>query len=217
MVLRISAAIAALAALVSCGPLNEGNVSRGFLAVVQSKIAGDAPAGPVAPPITRAQADANPGAFMLVTAYGGASVASLVVASTNGNRQTWISADSVTVTTENGIIVATRGFPRDLIAAEVSGVVQALVNSGGTATRVHETINDLDQISTELLQCSIVLDGREVITVLEKASQTSRFKETCTGETVAFTNTYWITDQGRMIRSSQAVAPETGFLLVERP
>ena len=84
MVLRISAAISALAALVSCGPLNEGNVSRGFLAVVQSKIAGDAPAGPVAPPITRAQADANPGAFMLVTAYGGASVASLVLASPSG-------------------------------------------------------------------------------------------------------------------------------------
>ena len=217
MGLRISAAVAALAALVSCGPLNEGNVSKGFLAVVQSKLSGAPDATPPAPPLTRAQADANPGAFMLVSAYGGASLASMVIASTNGNRQTWISADSVTVTTDNGIIVATRGFPRDLIAAEVGSVVQALVSSGGTATRVHETINDLDQISTEVLQCSIVLDGRETITVVEKSSLTSRFKESCRGESVAFTNTYWITDQGRMIRSSQAVAPDTGFLVLDRP
>ena len=123
----------------------------------------------------------------------------------------------MTVTLENGIIVATRGFPRDLIAANVAGVAQAIAAGGGNATRTHETINDLDQISTELLQCSIVFDGSETIAILGKNSQTRRFKETCRGESVAFANTYWINGAGAMIRSSQAVAPDTGFLQLDRP
>lgn len=210
------AALTALA-LTGCGPLNEGNVSRGFLAIVKSRMNGTGAAATPAPPaMTRAQADANPGAFLLVTAYGGASVASLVKASSNGPRDTWISADSVTVTLENGIIVATRGFPRDLIAADVRGVRQAIAAGRGTASRVHETITDLDQISTELLQCSIVSDGTETIAILGKNSQTTRVRESCRGETLAFTNTYWVDAAGGILRSTQAVSPVTGFLQLDR-
>ena len=220
--MRLKSALAAalgLAALTACGPLNEGNVGKGALAVIQQRLAGApaATAAPAAAPLTRAQADANPGKFLLVTAYGGASVVSVVPVSSNGNRDTWISADNVTVTLENGIVVATRGLPRDLIAARVDGVRSALSAGGGAAQRVHETLDDLDQISTELLQCSIVFDAAETVTILQKAIPTRRFKETCQGQRTAFSNTYWIASGNRLVKTSQAVAPETGFLLIEWP
>ncbi len=208
---------AALALLTACGPLYDNSAAKGFLGVVQQRFGGGEPAQPAAPVLTRAQADANPGAFMLVTAYGGNSVASLVVASTNGNRVTWLSADNVAVTLENGIIAATRGFPRDLIAAEVSGVRAAIAAGGGNAQRIHETITDLDQISQEVLQCSIALTGSETVEILGKSTPTRRFDESCQGENTAFSNTYWVAAGGAIIKSNQAVSPGTGFLVLERP
>lgn len=208
---------AASLGMAACGPLNEGNVSKGFLAVVQAKLSGQgANGGPPPIPVTREQVDANPGAVILVTAYGGNSIASLVRGGANGNRVTWISADNVSITLDQGIIVATRGFPRDLMAAEVTGLKQALAAGGGSARRVHETISDLDQISAELLQCSIVFDGTETLVTLGKSSATRRYKETCAGESTAFTNTYWLDGAGGILRSSQAVAPATGFLQIDR-
>ncbi len=209
--------VAALAVLSACGPLNENSAAKGFLGVVKARLGGAAATGPAQPPLSRAQADANPGAFLLVTAYGGNSVASLVMGGTNGNRVTWLSADNVTVTLENGIIVATRGFPRDLIAAQVTGIREALAAGGGNGSRVHETLDGLDQISTELLQCSIVLDGAENVEILGKVTPTRKFTESCRGETLAFSNTYWLSTGGAIIKSSQAVSPGTGFLQLERP
>ena len=214
MTTRTLAALA-LAGLAACGPLNDGSAARGFLAVMQARLSGESGAPP-APPITRAQADANPGAYLLVTAYGGASSSAMVPAGQNGNRITWISADNVTITVENGLIVATRGFPRDLMAAELRGVRQAIAAGRGTATRTHETLSDLDQISTELLQCSIVSDGTETIAILGKSAVTRKVRESCTGERVAFTNTYWLDGAGGILRSQQAVAPLTGFLQLDR-
>lgn len=209
--------IAALALLPACGNLYEGSAAKGFLSVVQQRIGGGGPAQPAAPVLTRAQVDANPGAFLIVTAYGGNSVASLVAAGANGDRVTWLSADNVTVTLQNGIIVATRGFPRDLMAAQVTGVRQALAAGGGNGSRIHETLDDLDQVSQELLQCSIVLEGSETVQILGKSTATRRFEESCVGENTAFSNTYWIDSGGAIIKSNQAVSPATGFLQLERP
>lgn len=212
--------VAAAALLAGCGPLNENSAAKGFLAVAKARLSGDAAAAAGAAPapvLTRAQADAAPGQFLLVTAYGGASVAAMVPVSTNGIRATWLSADNVTVTTENGVIVATRGFPRDLMAADIRGVREAIAAGGGSAVRAHETLSDIDQISQQVLQCSIARAGGELVQILGKSFQTQRIDETCEGESVAFTNTYWLGADGAIRKSRQAVAPGTGFLVLERP
>ena len=206
-------------AVTACGPLNENNVGKGALQAVSGMLPGRADPAPAtaAPVVTRAQLDAQPGTVMVVTAYGGASVASMVPAAMNSNRVTWVSADNVSITTDNGMIVATRGFPRDLMAAEVIESRRALAAGGGTSRRIHETLTGNDQISTELLQCSIAPAGAETITIVQKAYATRRFTETCKGESIAFTNTYWLGSDGQIVRSLQAVSPETGILQLDRP
>ena len=52
---------------------------------------------------------------------GQSTEAALVRAGTNGTRVTWRGADQVSITLENGLLVATRGFAQDLRAANVSG------------------------------------------------------------------------------------------------
>ena len=210
--------LAAFLGATACGPLNEGSAAKGFLGALRQTVAGKTAAPQVkTPPLTQAQVDANPGAYILVTAYGGNSVASLVKAGTNGSRETWLSADGVSITLDDGIMVATRGLPRDLIAARVTGLESALAAGSGSATRVHEILTDLDQISTELLQCSIARKGPETVEILGNPTTLTRVEEACKGKNLVFTNTYWLNGVGAIKRSSQVVSPATGFLQIEVP
>lgn len=208
----------AVVALVGCGSLNEQSPAAGVAQMVKTRLdARKGTAAPAAPVLTRAAVDANPGAFLLMSPAGGGAPASMVTAGTNGNRVTWISADQVTVTLEFGLLVATRGFAQDLMAADISQVIQALVTSGGTAQRTVEFLDGLDQISTQLLQCSIASGGMETLTILEKAYQTEKFEEECANESIGFTNVYWINDDGRIVKSRQLVSRGIGFVEIAAP
>ena len=210
--------MAALAVLVGCGPMNEGNLAGTALTAVRARLDGTpATPAPTAPVLTRAQADANPGGFLVMNAYGGSLVAALAAGGSNGNRITWISAEGLSVTTQNSLMVATRGFPRDLMAADVSGVMRALVASGGAATRRQEVLSDTDQIETVTYACNVTSKGRETIGILGRQIGTERFEEACASDRLAFTNQYWIDDTGTMVRSLQAIAPESGYIQLDRP
>ncbi|WP_178352785.1 YjbF family lipoprotein [Loktanella atrilutea] len=210
--------MAALAALVGCGPMNEGNLAGTALTAVRARFDGTpATPAPTAPVLTRAQVDANPGGFLVMNAYGGSLVAALAAGGSNGSRITWISAEGLSVTTQNGLMVATRGFPRDLMAADVSGVMRALVASGGGATRRQEVLSDTDQIETVTYACNVTSKGRETIGILGRQIGTERFEEACASDRLAFTNQYWIDDSGTMVRSLQAIAPESGYIQLDRP
>jgi hypothetical protein len=210
--------VAVSLAVTACGPLNEGNIGAGALQSLQTRFSKE-PAQPVAtaPVLTRAQVDANPGGFMVLNAYNGTMVAALVAGAENGNRTTWLSANGPSVTTQNGVMVATRGFPRDLMAADVDGVMRALIAGGGTATRVHETLSDTDQIVKQSFTCTVASQGRETIGILGRQITAERFGEACQSDLLGFTNSYWVDETGQMVRSLQAVSPESGYLQLDSP
>jgi hypothetical protein len=216
--MKAALAGAATLAITACGPLNDGNIATGAAKALKTRFSG-APTEPVAtaPVLTRAQVDANPGGFMVLNAYNGTMVAALLAGAQNGNRTTWLSANGPSVTTQNGVMVATRGFPRDLMAANVDGVMRALIAGGGTATRVHETLSDTDQIVTQSFTCTVASQGRETIGILGRQITAERFGEACQSNMLSFTNQYWIDNSGKMVRSLQAVAPDTGYIQLDRP
>lgn len=207
-----------LIGLGACGTLNEDSPSRGISEMVKARLAArKGPATPPPPALTRAVADAHPGAFRIMSLVGQSSEASLVPAGSNGARVTWLSADQVSITLENGLLVATRGFVQDLMAADVSGVIQALITSGGTAVRRIEFLDGLDQISTEVLQCRIASGGSETLNILEKSVPTEKFNEDCESKTLRFTNVYWISDDGIIVKSHQLISSGVGFLQIITP
>tara|TARA_R110002051_G_scaffold271530_1_gene331990 strand:- start:23824 stop:24492 length:669 start_codon:yes stop_codon:yes gene_type:complete len=217
--LRLAAVcVVGVVGLSACGSLNEQSPAAGISQMLKSRLtARNGPPPPVAPVLTREAADANPGAFMLLSRAGLGTQASMVTAGVNGSKITWMSADQVSVTLENGIIVATRGFVQDMMAADITQVVNALIASGGTAQRRVEYLDGLDQISTELLQCRIASGGFENVEALGKVVETERFDEVCISETIQYTNIYWINDDGAITKSRQLVSPGVGYVELVRP
>ena len=202
----------AMLALAACGPMNKGGMGE-KLAIVAS-LRGTAPAAPD----TNVPAEvllANPGKYMRVNIRDQGIWTAMVVGGENNGRVTWVDASNLSVTVSNGLVVATRGLSRDLMGADVAASWFAVQRGGGTAERRHDFLTDQDRISTELLQCSIVLDGTEVVARGDTGIQTRRFNEKCEGENLTFSNVYWVNASGNMVRSLQAVSPSAGYLQID--
>ncbi|WP_165351858.1 YjbF family lipoprotein [Salipiger sp. IMCC34102] len=217
---RLTLLLAATLGLTACGSLNEENPYRDVFVALRNTVSSgqaDAAESGNRVEITRAMVDQLPGDVLVVEAYEGLNRILMVPAVVNLNRVTWISEDNVSVVTENGLIVATRGLPQDLMAADVIESRRAILNGGGQVVRTRETLSSLDQITTELLQCSIASDGAETITIVQQAVATERFTERCDGEMTNFTNTYWVNAGGVIVQSDQNVSPEVGALRLQRP
>ncbi|MEJ6403133.1 YjbF family lipoprotein [Yoonia sp. 2307UL14-13] len=195
----------------ACGPLAEGGIASQLTSVVTG---GQEAPQPAAAP-SREEILGNPGKFIRVNTRNRQRWDTHVVAGTNTNRSTWVDSENSSITFENGIVVATRGLPRDLMAADVSQSWAAIRAGGGEATRIHEYLTNMDQISTELLQCRIASQRRETVSQFKIDRNATRFEEKCESETLEFTNVYWVNDAGAVIRSLQAVSPDAGYLQID--
>ncbi len=209
------AVVLAAFTLIACGPLNEGGVGQQLGQAVLARTGGEQPAAQANAGLPQDQLAANPGKYLRVNIRNRNQWTTMAAAGTNGPRVTWIDNNSISVALENGIVVATRGLPRDLMGADVTQTWSAIQAGGGNSQRQHEFLTDLDGISAELLQCRIVSEGPETIERLQMRLNSVRFEEECRGEGLGFTNIYWVNRDGRMLRSLQAVSPDAGYLQID--
>ncbi|MBE0414329.1 YjbF family lipoprotein [Yoonia sp.] len=206
---------AAAMALVACGPLNEDTAASRIMGQATARIMGTPPPASTGLGITQEQVLANPGQFMRVNIRNFDQWDTMAQTGQNGRRVTWVNGNNISLTLQDGIMVATRGLPRDLMGAETAETRQAIRAGGGIAQRTHEYITDVDAISSELLQCRIASQGAEAIEMLHETHNSVRFEEKCAGEKLEFTNVYWVNARGTIIRSLQAVSPDAGYLQID--
>ncbi len=214
MMLRITACLIMLI-LAACGPLNEGGTGVQLGQAVLARVAGAEQPVQQSAGVPQDALLANPGKYLRVNARATGRWLTMVQAGQNGSRVTWIDSSNISLTLENGIVVATRGLPRDLMGSDVSQTWSAIRAGGGNSQRQHDFLTDIDGISTELLQCRIASQGPEVIERLQKTLNSVRFEEECRGEGLGFTNVYWVNRDGGMIRSLQAISPDAGYLQID--
>lgn len=205
-----------ISGLAACGSLREEGTGTQVAELATGLITGRATAVTAAPAtITEEQLFNNPGKFMRVNIRDLDRWDTMVPAAENGARVTWVDSENNTITLENGVIVATRGLPRDLMGADVGQVWAAIRAGGGNAQRTHEFLTDGDQISQQLLQCRIVAQGSDTVRRLSQTLDSRRFEENCEGEGLQLTNIYWVNGSGRLLRSLQAISPDAGYLQID--
>lgn len=157
----------------------------------------------------------NPGKYLRVNVRASGLWDTMVAAGQNGARTTWLGASGISVTVEDGIVVATRGLPRDLMGADASQTVQAINSGGGNSVRVHDFLTDQDQITQYRLDCTISMKGAEMVSRLGQNIPAIRFEELCRGDGLTLTNVYWMDASRKIVRSLQAVSPDAGYLQID--
>lgn len=205
-----------LLSVVACGPLagNNGAVSavRGLAGASASSespqfnaLAGWALAG----------IEEQSGDHLLLNVFDSGAGAVLVPVSNNGPRTTWVSAEGASVTIEQGVILATRGFGADLMGLQTPTTGDAFRNPSNY-TRTHDLLNGLGQIERFDYQCVSSFLKEETLVISDKSHETTAYQEVCEGEQYIFTNVYWLTSDDTFVQSVQWVSPELGQIGYQR-
>lgn len=118
---------------------------------------------------------------------------------TRGDTILWQSGAQASITTRNGVIVATRGLGDDLMSADVSDLASA-IRFGGRAEGYRENhYLDVDtQKQVRVFICDFSYDAGDLI-------------ETCYADGLEIQNTYSSRTSTGFVRSRQWIGPVLGY------
>ncbi|GGL53637.1 YjbF family lipoprotein [Wenxinia marina] len=159
---------------------------------------------------------AAPAAFQLMWLPTFTSPGLARIIQNNGGDLTLESQYGFDAAFRDGFLVGTRGLTEDLMGAYVADVRSALRAGGGTAVRIHDTLDGLDQIEQQRYDCTVSADGREEVDLGVRTVVARKFVESCRNAFVQFENLYWLDDRGDIVASRQFVTQTVAYLRSNR-
>ena len=165
--------------------------------------------------VTRAQLDQVQTPLMAARLTGPGTFATLVPVGVNGDVFTWRSADDITLSLKQGIVVATRGLGQDLMAADVDDTLKMLRGYAQGYTRIHTYLDGEYQTHFQAFTCRTDGQSAERIEIVGHFHQTQRVEESCFSPDQRIANTYWVDSGGTVWKSKQWVSPSLGYMETE--
>lgn len=146
------------------------------------------------------------------------SGAQALLAKTGDNRDTvtYATADNISLTLRNGIIIASRGMAGDLMSSDISAFEPGIFRKWPPAySRSYFWLNGVDHITRETFSCTALAIESKAITVLGSQKNTTHIRESCNNDTTTITNDYWLSPKlSVIITSNQWLGPVIGYMEV---
>lgn len=183
-----------------------------FRKAIVQKLAG--PVGPQrVPPLTRAALEAEGRPLLYAKLENRDAEAILVPLETNARAVTWATPDGITLSLQDGVVIATRGLGVDLMGATAPSA-QVLAAAPEPLVRTYSWLDGADLISSEQVTCRYDSLGSQTLQIVERAYQTRHLRETCQSDksSLAFQNDYWFELSGKIRQSRQWLGPKAGYL-----
>jgi hypothetical protein len=224
---RVIAALLIISSAVGCGSKTENTgISQTLIAAIkarkEAKAAEKAAEGkPKAAPtaLTRASIEHVKTPFLQIDAQGLGVKTFYSQVAQNGNYRTYLNNLKMSVTYNDGIITATRGFGLDLLSQGISishDAMFAETNAPKFYTRTQQQLVKVKQVAEIDYNCILVTDDVETITIVEIDYQLTKFTETCRNTDRAFKNFYWVNADTKYIwKSAQSIGQQAGYFITE--
>lgn len=219
MSVRLLMALALGLGLSACG--NDPDAGFGYKTLktyLKGRLSGTARQSSPAPvTLTRAMLSDVTTPLLFARSEQTGAMATLVSVATNGDVVTWSTAEGITVSLRNGLLVATRGLGGDLLDADVSPLATALRKGGGTYARTYRHLDGENQVIALKVECALTRESSQTIEVVEKRYATVFYTEVCESGGEQATNQYWVERGSGAIRQSrQWISPAVGMLFVQQ-
>lgn len=127
--------------------------------------------------------------------------ATLVLVARNQGVETWQTGDNVTVSTQNGVVVATRGLGFDVMGSDVRQTISALAGRLAGQYVVNRRYLSADNHNVSVSA-----------TCTMSRSAAGLYLEDCEAAGVAYRNEYALDGAGRIAQSKQWIGPEVQYL-----
>ncbi|NRP13428.1 hypothetical protein XMD517_002211 [Aliiroseovarius sp. xm-d-517] len=129
-------------------------------------------------------------------------------------EETWISGDGVSLGMKEGLVLATRGLGGDLMSADISRLLPAILSRRDTVTELYLShLNANDETSFSTFRCRLSNRGARSVDLGPYVAQTDLMVADCTNGNTTLKNLYWLDRQrGGIVQSRQWISPHTGSL-----
>ena len=167
--------------------------------------------------LTRAQIDAAKTPVLFVELASGQN-GTLTPYPGQGIGQTWLGADGATVTTEQGILKASRGMGDDLMGSSSTIPQWSKINHNTKAySRELHHLNGNNKLYTSVFKCEILKSKtKEIIEIWKVKFRVRKFEETCDSIDFQIRNIYYLDEREIVRKSLQYHSNKIGYIVTER-
>lgn len=141
--------------------------------------------------------------------------AALVALGNQDEKLTWVSADGISVSFANGILIATRGYSQDLMESRHGDQFSLFTRNTKKHFKTHRYLDGQNGYIELNFSCSFKSINNNVSYLLDIKLKTTKFTESCTAGTFRHINEYHVLPKTNIvIKSKQWVSESNGYILV---
>ena len=141
--------------------------------------------------------------------------ATLVMLGNQNDKLTWVSADGISVSFANGILIATRGYSQDLMESRHSDLDNIFTKDTRNHSKIFRYLNGQNEYVDHNFSCSVVTSPNTSLAIVGFNLKTTKFTESCSANSLRHINEYYVlTDTNIVLKSKQWISKANGYINV---
>ena len=142
--------------------------------------------------------------------------ATLVALGNHNDKLTWVSADGISVSFANGILIATRGYSQDLMESKHSNLNAFFTQHTKNRKKTYRYLNGENRYRELKFNCSITAKANSVTSFLtDLRLETTIYTEFCESDDIRHNNEYYVLPNTNIIlKSKQWISESNGYITV---
>ncbi len=141
--------------------------------------------------------------------------ATLVALGNQNDNLTWVSADGISVSFSNGVLIATRGYSQDLIESQHNNLDTLFIRNTKNHSKTFRYLNGQNEYREFKFYCNLVAEASTTSFLSDLKLKTTKFKESCTAGTSHHINEYYVLPETNIVlKSKQWISEANGYINV---
>ena len=146
--------------------------------------------------------------IILVSSLDKTNEATLVALGNNEEKLTWVSADGISVSYDNGVLIATRGYSQDLLSLKYKNPANLFSASEIKYDKVHRYLSGQNTYYDINFKCTGKKKFSKPTQILEYNLSVDTFVEKCKHSSYNYVNTYdLLAGTTIVLKSKQWISP----------
>ena len=152
--------------------------------------------------------------IILTSSVDKKSQATLVSLGNNEERLTWVSSDGISLSYDNGVLIATRGYSQDLISLKYEKPNKIFSTNYLQYDKTHRYLNGENRYNKLKFKCTGKKMVPKSIEIVGHALVVDRYIETCRNNRHTYKNEYdLLSGTTVVVKSKQWISPITSYFL----
>ena len=140
--------------------------------------------------------------------------ATLVSLGNNEERLTWVSSDGISLSYDNGVLIATRGYSQDLLSLNYEKPEIIFSSNYFQYNKIHRYLNGENRYDDLEFSCTGKKMAPKSIEIVGYALLVDRYIETCVSKRHRYKNEYdLLTGTTVVLKSKQWISPANSYFL----